>query len=139
MANWVFLTPVVYDTARFTPDSTPVEVGLWRYFKNIGRGVNVFQLQDGTFVQDTPTIENANSAVPYPILTTGDKLDENGNLVHQYLAESWGIPGVNAAPNVTTTYQPNPVVRIFHGGHKHIVDDATAAQLTAAGYTVTPA
>jgi hypothetical protein len=47
----------------------------------------------------------------------------------------WLMPG-----GVVTTVEPereSDAIRVFHGGHVHVVDDAEAALLTAAGYTVT--
>jgi hypothetical protein len=47
----------------------------------------------------------------------------------------WLMPG-----GVITTREPeqeSDAVRVFHGGHVHEVDDAEAALLVAAGYTVT--
>ncbi len=46
----------------------------------------------------------------------------------------WLLPG-----GVVTTNEPDPnaeIVRVFHGGHQHLVDDVEAAALTAAGYTL---
>ena len=37
-----------------------------KFFARDWRGVNVYQLSDGTFVQDTPTAENTNTNVPWP-------------------------------------------------------------------------
>ena len=90
---------------------------LFKFYAPYHRGVNVFELADGTFVQDTPTAENANANVPYPI-------GSPGNIV----ATSW----LNG--QATTTVVPNPVVATYYGGHSYTVSAAQVAQLTAAGY-----
>lgn len=41
-------------------------MALWAHFENRIRGVDVFALSDGTYVQETATPENGNTAIPYP-------------------------------------------------------------------------
>ena len=119
--SYTFQPPTVQDVPNFLPDDTPeVKENRGHYALGV-RGVNVFKLADGTYVQDTPTAENSNSSVPYPILWG------------QPISVSWykGQP--------TYTYQDNPVILIYYGGRTYTVSDAEANSLANAGYTVTPA
>lgn len=92
-----------------------------RFMKARPRGVNVFKLNDGTYVQDTATTENSNTAVPYP-------LDIN----------SPGAPisrGFNPLTGQEQAQYPTKwVVLTYYGGHSYSVTSAEAAALTAAGY-----
>lgn len=118
----------------FTPPSAPLTGPtsaeaetlanrLMRHFNLQAVGVNVFQLKDGTFVQDYPTPENSNTNVPYPIL-----FPPNTPISRVYGAVRKDKQDYSEVDNA------NPVVRIFWGSHANQVDDATAAALTSAGY-----
>jgi hypothetical protein len=92
---------------------------LFKYFQPLPRGVNVYLLQDGTYVQDAATPENSNTAIPYPIGTAD-------NLV----SRQWD-------PFTLTEIDTpviNPVVKVYLGAHNNQVTTAEAAALTAAGY-----
>ena len=93
-----------------------------KFFARDWRGVNVYQLSDGTFVQDTPTAENTNTNVPWPHLPPG-----------QPISEVWTVHAGQSI--VTRTYQDPYIIREFLGGHIHYVDDATANALFDAGYS----
>ena len=116
------------DVPQWDVDATPLQISFAKYMERGWRGVNVFQLSDGTFVQDTPTAENQNSNVPWPMLPPG-----------QPLTEVWTVHQGQAV--VTRTYQNPSIVRVFYGGHKTLVDDGTAGALFDAGYSgnLTPA
>ena len=116
MTTYQFAPPWVEDRPRFLPDGAYANK-LFKFYKPGKRGVNVYQLADGTFVQDTPTAENSNAGVPYPI-------GSPGNIV----ATSW----LNG--QATTTVVPNPVVQTYYGGHIYTISQAVYNQLLAAGY-----
>lgn len=139
MASWAFQTPYANIRPMFELDGQEGDPAydLFKFYRPMSAGVNVYQLNNGTFVQDYPTEENSNTNIPWPDLSQANTRDANGNLIQPFLAQAWGITGPNGAPNVTTTYQSVYIIRTFLGGHNYVVDDATAAALTAAGYTVT--
>lgn len=112
-----FTPPTAAVVPPFLPDTTGPAKNLFKYFKARKRGVNVFKLSNGTYVQDYPTPENSNTAIPYPIIPDG-----------QPYATSWlySVPTYfNQAVTVVTTY---------YGGHSYTVSAAEATALTAAGY-----
>ena len=115
-----FFTPRVQDEPPYLPDSTPTQIGLWRHYAPGIRGVNVFLLSDGTYVQDTATPENSNTSIPYPI-------DFNNP----------GSPYVSITNFDGTTqffYQDPYVVKQYFGGTYNPVTADEVASLTAAGY-----
>lgn len=116
-AIYTFTPPTIADRSRLT--GLPQD-RLWRWYKPFVRGVNVYVLADGTVVQDTPTPQNANSNVPYPIMAPDNTV-----------AQVWSVFG-----NVNSKV-PNPVVMEFYGGHTYTIPAAVAQLLTAAGYLVT--
>lgn len=116
--GYVFTPPVVYDRPPILGQDALADA-LFKYYEPRARGVNVFLLQDGTLVQDTPTPENENSNVPYPI-------GSPGNIVATY----WD-PLALTQVNVTVA---NPVVKTYYGGHSIPISAAEAATLIAGGY-----
>ena len=116
-AIYTFTPPTVQDVTRIWGHSND---RLWRWYKPFVRGVNVYVLEDGTVVQDTPTPQNANSNVPYPIMAPDNTV-----------AQVWSVFG-----NVNSKV-PNPVVMEFYGGPTYTVPAVVAQLLTAAGYLVT--
>jgi hypothetical protein len=115
-----FTPPVVYDWPQildYDPQkrSNPIGYRLMRYFPARGRGVNVFKMSDGTYPRDDQT-----PGEPYP--ATDQPVE--------------GVINVSWYEGVATVQPlPNPwVVKVYYGGHSHLVDDAEAARLTAAGY-----
>lgn len=113
--------PVVYDNPPFLPDTCGVALSLFRHYTPRARGVNVFMLSNGTFVQDTATPENSNVNVPYP----------------------WD-PYNPAAPfSRVVQYPPHPeidtgqnpyIIGVFYGGHIYNLDGPMASALFNAGY-----
>lgn len=122
--TYLFTPPLTKDRPPILPDSTPDQIALWRHFENRERGVNVFKLQDGSYVQDTATEENSNTNVPYPI---------NFNEPTAPYVRSTYVPA-SPAPQVLTEVDvshTNPCISVYLGGHSYEVDDAEAAALTA--------
>ena len=114
-----FTTPTILANPRFLPESTGLQKRLFKYFKPLPRGVTVYLLQDGTYVQDAATPENSNTAIPYPIGAPGN-----------FVSRQWD-------PYTLTEIDTpviNPVVKYYLGGHANQVTTAEAASLTAAGY-----
>jgi hypothetical protein len=94
-----------------------MQVGLWRHFENRSRGVNVFELSDGTFVQDTATSENSNTSIPYP----WNPDDPSAPYVH---VQNWDgtVTDISHAVYITT---------VWFGGRSYQVSAAQASALTA--------
>jgi hypothetical protein len=119
-----FTPPTIQDWPQVLPDSTPLQKRLYGHFQLRTRGVNVFKLSDGSYVQDTATAENSNTSVPYP-WNLGTK-DGVYGWVH------------DQQHNITTTIANDPfIVSVYYGGHSYSVDSVETAALTNAGYTVT--
>lgn len=123
-AVYFFTPPVVADNPPFLPDSRGDQVKLFRYYKPRVRGVNVFELSDGTYVQDTATPENSNTNIPYP----WDPFHTDD------------VPGLivritNLDQSVQTMTEPVYIVKVFYGGHgSYQVDGPEHDALVAAGY-----
>lgn len=60
----IFQTPKIKDEPPFLPDSSPLQMRLFRHYENRWRQVNVWQRSDGTFVQDTPTPYESSQTSP---------------------------------------------------------------------------
>lgn len=116
-----FFTPQVRDEPPFLSDSTPTQVGLWRHYAPGIRGVTVFLLNTGAYVQDTATPENANVNVPYPI---------NFNYPDAPIVETTNWDGTV----IRTFIDPYVVKQYFGGTYNGPLDDEEIASLTAAGY-----
>lgn len=112
----VFTPPIVQDRPPYLPDSAPDQVGLWRHFASRKRGVNVYKLKDGSYVQDVATPENSNTNIPYPLNVN----DPNAPYVRVH----------NFDGTETDIMQANPCVHVYYGGHTHVVSDAEATALT---------
>lgn len=120
-----FTPPVAYDNPPILPDRGGLANRLFRYFPNRPRYIAVFALSDGSFVQDTPSAENANTNIPYPY-------------------NPWD-PSAPYATSYYTNYEVNPTqqVRVDVAHDVWItkvymaptyVTATEAAALTAAGY-----
>lgn len=112
----IFTPPTARIRPPYLEDSTPEQVGLYRHFETRLAGVNVYQLQDGSFVQDFATPENSATNVPYPL----NPLDLSMPYVY---VTNWD-------GSVTQVFVPNPCVAIFYGGHEYEITDAQATALT---------
>ena len=117
-----FTPPTVKDIAPYLPDSSGLQVRLFRHYATRYRGVNVFALSDGTFVQDTATSENGNSGYPLPWI-----LNSSNN-------EFSTVYNINGT--VTHTTLDPFIVKVYEGGHRHPITTSEALRLTQAGYTV---
>ena len=117
-----FTPPTVKDIAPYLPDSSGLQVRLFRHYATRYRGVNVYLLSDGTFVQDTATVENGNTGYPLPWI-----INDPAN---EYLTV-FNIDG-----SVTHTLLNPHIAKIYEGGHRHPLTNKEAAALTAAGYYV---
>ena len=117
-----FFPPIVSDIPNYLPNSRADQKGLWRHYRLKNRGVNVFLLSDGTYVQDTATVENPNSGMPLPWIIN----DPSGP--YSYTTNFDGT---------IETASLNPyIVKVYEGGHLHPVSTDEAAALTAAGYQI---
>ena len=117
-----FTPPTVKDIAPYLPDSSGLQVRLFRHYATRYRGVNVFLLSDGTFVQDTATVENGNTGYPLPWI-----INDPAN---EYLTV-FNIDG-----SVTNTLLNPHIAKVYEGGHRHLLTNDEAAALSAAGYYV---
>ena len=115
-----FTTPLVKITPPYLPETKGLPYMLFRHYAVREAHVNVYELQDGTFVQNYPSPENTNTNIPYP----------------------WN-PSDPTAPYATVTnwngtierfYLPNPIVRVFYGGETTMVTQQEANKLRQAGY-----
>lgn len=99
---------------------------LWRHFENRERGVNVWQLSDGSFVQDTATPENSNTTMTavYP----WDVNNPQAPYVRAIFIDSGANP--QSPTEHDTVHSPYPVA-FFQGGASHVVTAAQAALLEA--------
>ena len=120
----VFRPPVVYDNPPWDADTYDDHGVAWqlaRYRLPMARGVNVYQLSDGSYVQDVPTAENKNTAIPpFPLMPDQGP---SVNLISRQIQS-------NTKPEIDTSVTPY-VVFIFWGGHANPVTAAQAAALTA--------
>ena len=120
-----FTPPTVYDVPAFLPDSTGAAARLFRYFPNRARYVAVFALSNGTYVQDTPTNENSNTNIPYPI---------NFSVPDAPYATSYYIDYSQSPPQPTVSNVSHEVwVTGVYLGPTYVTEQQ-AADLTAAGY-----
>jgi hypothetical protein len=146
-----FTPPLVKDIAPYLPDSSGLQVRLFRHYATRYRGVNVYLLSDGTFVQDTATPENTNSGYPLPWILNNDPTKigwnppsyVNGQIVYGPEV-SWptgALPNTystvyNIDGTVTTTALSPYIAKIYEGSHTHAITQDEAVALMAAGYTV---
>ena len=120
-----FTPPSVLDNPPFDADTYDKGGVVWqlaRWRLPMRRGLNVYLLSDGSYVQDVPTAENSDTRIPaYPLMP-----DQGGtpNLVAR------SINATGTPTEVDTTVTPY-IVAIFWGGHANPVTTAQAAALTA--------
>lgn len=148
-----FFTPTVQDEPPFLADSTPTQVGLWRHYAPGIRGVTVFLLNNGTYVQDTAT----GAVTPTSGTTYTSGLTYDNPLPYSGASPTLGGPAhidVNipypinfnypGAPIVQTTnwdgtvidtnIDPYVVKQYFGGTYNGPLSTEEIASLTAAGY-----
>lgn len=115
-----FTTPTTKITPPILPDTRGQAYLLFRHYAVREAHVNVYQLLDGTFVQNYPTPENSNTNIPLP----------------------WNPSDPTAPYSIVTNWNgtidryslANPIVRIFYGGETTMVTQDLANQLRQAGY-----
>ncbi len=117
-----FTPPAVLDNPPYLP-TTPVgpALSLFRHYTPRFRGVNVFLLSDGTYVQDTATPENDNTNIPYPY-------DPYNNPPIPF-ARIYDFKG-----NETDVSQDPYIVKVYYGGRCTDITQSEANSLIAAGY-----
>jgi len=121
-----FTPPVVADRPPYNEDSSEIEKALFKFMTPLNsRYVSVFQLSDGTFVQDTPTTGHTNTNIPYP----WNPSNPDAPYATAIYTDVSVYPPVY---HVDETKHTLWVVRVFNG--VTVVDSATAALLTTAGY-----
>lgn len=133
--GYLFTPPLALTLPAFLPETKGVEWGLAKYRNVLYQGVTVYQLSDGSFVQDYGTTENSNTSIPpYPL--SSDNATGTPNIIDiTYTAASPGHP----VTRIETDVSPY-VVQVFYGGRTYTVSYATAQALIAytahgAGYS----
>lgn len=130
-----FTPPVVYDRPPYDADATDEQKALFKFYGHDlhPRYVMVFQLSDGTFVQDVPNgfapddsvIANTNCNIPYP----WDPDNPDAPYVRSIYVDVAQTPPEYVVDN---TSHPVWIVKEYNGACE--VNAATAALLTTAGY-----
>lgn len=121
-----FVPPVAAVIPPFLPDTKGAEFGLTKYMASRVAGVVVYQLSNGTFVQDYPTAENSNTSIPpYPLMP-----DQGPNFPNLVSVDYTGATPGNPVTRQTIPINPY-VIDIFYGGHTYTISTALAAALTA--------
>lgn len=110
-----FTTPLTKVVPPILPETRGQQYLLYRHYASTYRHVNVFQLSNGTYVQDYPTVENGNANVPYPWIT--DSPD------NQYaFVTYWN--------GTTQAFTLDPHInQVFWGGEVSYIDQDTANQM----------
>jgi len=110
-----FTTPLTKVVPPILPETRGQAYLLFRHYASTYRHVNVFQLSNGTYVQDYPTVENSNANVPYPWIT--DSPD------NQYaFVTYWN--------GTTQAFTLDPHInQVFWGGEVSYIDQETANQM----------
>jgi len=110
-----FTTPLTKVVPPILPETRGQSYLLFRHYASTYRHVNVFQLSNGTYVQDYPTVENGNANVPYPWIT--DSPD------NQYaFVTYWN--------GTTQAFTLDPHInQVFYGGEVSYIDQETANQM----------
>ena len=120
-----FTPPTAYDNPPILPDSYGPEARLFRYFPNRARYIAVFALNNGTFVQDTPSDENSNTNIPYP----WNPNDPSAPYATSYYIDYEASP---PTPTKILTSHEVYIIKVYLGPTQ--VTDEEAAALTHAGY-----
>ena len=121
-----FTPPVLNDRPLFSDTDSEAQKGLMKFMKPLNaRYVNVFQLSDGTFVQDTPTPENANCNIPYP----WDPNNPSAPYVQTVAVDYSVTPPVLKTTNTSHSVW---ITKVYNG--VTAVDQGTVDLLISAGY-----
>lgn len=126
MTTYFFTPPLVKDRPTFLPSSTEIQKELWRHFENRQRGVNVWQMSDGSFVQDTATAENSNTDMSgiYP----WNPNNPSGPYVRSIYIDAGANPQVATEHDVSHAVYPTD---FFPGGSKRQITQAQYNALIA--------
>jgi len=110
-----FTTPLTKVVPPILPETRGQAYLLFRHYASTYRHVNVFQLSNGTYVQDYPTVENGNANVPYPWITNSPD--------NQYaFVTYWN--------GTTEAFTLDPHIKqVFWGGEVSYIDQETANQM----------
>ena len=122
-----FTPPTIADRPPYNEDSSEMQKALFKFYGHAlnSRYVMVYQLSDGTFVQDTPTAGHTNTVIPLP-------WDPN-NPSAPY-ATSIYINYSTSPPSLTTSTTSHSVWIVASFNGPTVVSSAVAALLTTAGY-----
>jgi hypothetical protein len=131
-ANWIgsyvwFEPPVAKGVnPQYLSDTEASDKRFFAHYAPTDKFVNVYELSDGTFVQDYPTPENSNTAIPMPLdpLHPGAAYSTIYNAIGQ--KDGLNVPTFEALDVFVTT--------VWYGGRRNRVDGVTAVRLAAAGY-----
>jgi len=110
-----FTTPLTKVVPPILPETRGQAYLLFRHYASTYRHVNVFQLSNGTYVQDYPTVENSNANVPYPWIT--DSPDNQYAFVTYWNGKTEAF-----------TLDPH-IKQVFYGGEVSYIDQDTANQM----------
>lgn len=159
----VFEPPVVSDDPPYDVDASQRQVQLMRHFRSHSRGINVFELNDGTFRVDTAVLADASMTHPAPFVNDdpiGGDLSAFPGLVDSDIAYPWDIENMppQAVDAIPPSYQypaqpKNPfwygtnwdrsiseaftspfIAKVYFGGHAQVITQAMALILTQAGF-----
>lgn len=151
-----FTPPTVQDRPTYLPDSSPRQVALMRFYQPTSRGINVFFCSDGTYVVDTPVVDETQMPTPAPWVNNGpigpyecapgapagNQFGDFPGLSDTNIPYPWN-PNNPSAPyvyitnfdlSITEDSLDPYIVKHWYGGHVYEVDQATALALSAAGF-----
>lgn len=161
MASYVFNPPLAPLNPPYLPSTPPGDVMLWRHFRPRMVGVNVYLLNNGTYVQTTATptlitpvgsytntthvtslvltmtnLAGHMSRGPQPPWTPTTAL-KSSNVPYPWNPTNPNAPYVHIQnfTGSTTTVTLTPRIEVpYWGGHTNVVTATAAAKLIAAGY-----
>lgn len=144
MPTYIFEPPTLAINPPFLPDSDAQQVGLWRHYRPAKVGINVFKLNNGSFVQQqsTPTITAMTNLAGHTTSGPQPPWTPTEALLTSNVPYPWNPYYPNApystvynwTGSVTTTTLTPRIVQVFYGGHENLITESTATELIAAGY-----
>lgn len=161
MGTYAFIPPLAPLNPPFLPDSPRATVMLWRHYRPRMVGVNVFLLNNGSYVQQiaTPTLVTPIPSHTRFTDTTNPVLAMTAVAGHVEISPQppWEATTALKTSNVPYPWNPtNPtdpyvhiqnwtgsvttitltprIKKVYYGGHKNRVTETEAASLIAAGY-----
>lgn len=123
----IFTPPVLADRPLFLDDSTEIQKALFKFYSHPlnSRYVMVFQLSDGTFVQDTSTPGHTNTAVPLPWDMNNPSAPYATSIYMDYSV---------SPPKLTTLATAHPVWIVASYNGPTVVSSSVMTLLKNAGY-----